>query len=56
MTKDIIILGIHDGHEASAALVKNGEVIAAIAEERLTNIKNHYGTPFNAIRKEWNKT
>jgi len=51
MAKDIIVLGVHDGHEASAALVKNGEVIAAIAEERLTNIKNHYGTPFNSIKK-----
>ncbi|MBI4294806.1 MAG: hypothetical protein HY669_01400 [Chloroflexi bacterium] len=49
--KDVIVLGIHDGHEASAALVKNGRVLAALAEERLTNVKNHYGTPFKAIRK-----
>ena len=35
MEKDVVVLGIHDGHEASAALIKNGEVIAAIAEERL---------------------
>lgn len=31
MSKDIIVLGVHDGHEASAALVKNGMVMAAIA-------------------------
>lgn len=51
MKKDVIVLGIHDGHEASATLIKNGEVIAAIAEERLTNIKNQYGSPINSIRK-----
>lgn len=49
--KDIIILGIHDGHEASAALIKNGEVLAALTEERLTNVKNEYGTPINAVKK-----
>lgn len=51
MKKDVVILGIHDGHEASAALIKNGEVVAAIAEERLTNIKNQFGSPINSIRK-----
>jgi carbamoyltransferase len=51
MKRDVIVLGIHDGHEASAALIKNGEVIAAIAEERLTNVKNQYGSPINSIRK-----
>ena len=51
MKRDVIILGIHDGHEASAALIKNGKVIAAIAEERLTNVKNQNGTPINAIKK-----
>ena len=45
MKKDVIILGIHDGHNAGAALIKNGSVAAAIQEERLTNIKNHSGTP-----------
>lgn len=50
MKSDIIILGIHDGHNAGAALIKNGSVAAAIQEERLTNIKNHSGTPINAIK------
>lgn len=36
------ILGIHQGHDSSAALVKDGQIIAASAEERLTRIK-HYG-------------
>jgi len=51
MKKDIIVLGIHDGHNAGAALVKNGEVVAAISEERLTNIKNFAGPPLLAIKK-----
>ena len=39
----VIILGIHDGHNAGVALIKDGEVIAAINEERLNNIKNYSG-------------
>ncbi len=50
MKKDIIVLGIHDGHNAGAALIKNGSVAAALQEERLNNIKNYSGTPINAIK------
>ena len=35
--RDIIVLGINDGHDAGAALIKNGQVIAAVQEERLNN-------------------
>lgn len=49
MAKDIIVLGIHDGHNAGAALIKNGSVIAAMQEERLNNVKNYSGTPNQAI-------
>lgn len=35
-----IILGIHSGHESSAVVFKNGGLLAAISEERLTRIKN----------------
>lgn len=45
------VLGIHDGHNAGAALVKNGRVVAAISEERLTNIKNYSGPPLLSIKK-----
>jgi carbamoyltransferase len=45
----MIILGIHDGHNASATLLKNGKIICSIAEERLSRQKNHYGFPFKAI-------
>jgi carbamoyltransferase len=51
MKKNIIVLGVHDGHNASATLVKNGSVVAAIQEERLVNEKNYSGTPRNSIRK-----
>jgi carbamoyltransferase len=41
----ITILGIHDGHNAGAAIIQNGKVLAAVSEERLTNIKNFSGVP-----------
>ena len=45
----MIILGIHDGHNASASLIINGELKCSIAEERLSRQKNHYGYPELAI-------
>lgn len=45
----VIVLGIHDGHGAGAALVCDGKVISAIQEERLNNIKNYSGVPVLAI-------
>ena len=35
----MVILGIHDGHNASASLLKNGKLICSIAEERLSRQK-----------------
>lgn len=43
------ILGIHDGHNASAALMVNGELKYVLQEERLTNEKNKSGFPFKSI-------
>jgi len=45
------ILGIHDGHSASACLVRDGRVVAALQEERLTREKNRGGTPIRAAAK-----
>ena len=45
------ILGIHDGHNSSAALVDDGVLIAAVQEERLTRRKNQGGFPTNAVRE-----
>lgn len=49
--KDVLVLGIHDGHNAGAALVKNGSVLAAINEERINNIKNCSGPPLESIKR-----
>lgn len=44
------MLGLHVGHDATAALVApDGTVAAAVAEERLTRIKFHTGFPYRAI-------
>jgi carbamoyltransferase len=51
MKQDIIVLGIHEGHNAGAALIKNGSVVAAIQEKRLNNEKNFSGIPVLSISK-----
>ena len=45
----MIYLGIHAGHNASAALMISGKVIIAVQEERFTNLKNFYGYPAKSI-------
>jgi carbamoyltransferase len=45
----VAVLGIHDGHGAGAALIRDGMVVSAIQEERLNNIKNYSGVPILAI-------
>lgn len=45
------ILGIHDGHTSSAALLIDGEIKYAIQEERLLNKKNAGGFPKESIKK-----
>ena len=46
----MIILGIHDSHNASASLIIDGKLLCSIAEERLSRQKNHYGFPSLAIK------
>lgn len=48
------ILSIHDGHNASAAVMRNGEIVAAAQEERYTRIKNYFGWPDKAIKNVLN--
>ena len=43
------VIGIHDGHNASVALVRNGRVEFALQEERITRIKNQGDAPGNAL-------
>ncbi len=45
------ILGIHDGHNASAALLEDGKVRYVLQEERLSNLKNYVGFPERSIRR-----
>ncbi len=45
----MIILGINNMHDASAAIVIDGKVIAAAEEERFTRVKHTRGFPKNAI-------
>lgn len=40
MEKNIYSLGIHIGHDRCAALVKNGRLIASLAQERIDRIKH----------------
>jgi len=49
----MIILGINDmtPHNTSAALLRDGEIIAAIEEERLSRIKLDAAYPYQAIAK-----
>jgi carbamoyltransferase len=44
------VVGIHDGHTASAALVRGGRVLAAVQEERFTRIKNWAGFPARSVQ------
>jgi carbamoyltransferase len=44
------VLGIHDGHNASAVLLKDGAVVAGMQEERPRGVKNALGMPRLAIQ------
>jgi carbamoyltransferase len=46
---DVYFLGIHCGHNASCAVMKNGKIIAAAQEERFSRKKNDTGYPRRAI-------
>jgi carbamoyltransferase len=45
----VIILGIHDGHCASACVVVDGKPVSLVAEERFTRLKNDHGYPRHSI-------
>ena len=47
----MIILGICDSVESHACLLKDGKLVAAISEERLTRIKADAGYPKNLLKK-----
>lgn len=43
------ILGFNFGHDATVVLVKDGEIIEAMSEERLTRVKKYIGFPHEAL-------
>ncbi len=43
------VLGIHIGHDSSAALIVDGRIVADVAEERFTRTKHYAGLPIHAI-------
>ena len=45
----MIILSIHDGHNASAAILKDGVVISCVSEERINRKKFYWGWPHQSI-------
>ncbi|MCK5026668.1 MAG: hypothetical protein KAS15_08785, partial [Nanoarchaeota archaeon] len=49
--KDGFILGIWDGHDSGAALVKGRDIITAVNEERFTKRKLEISFPVNAINE-----
>jgi carbamoyltransferase len=49
------VLGVHNGHNASAAIVRDGSLAFAMQEERLTRTKNQGGMPSQVLREISNK-
>jgi carbamoyltransferase len=43
--KSVTVFSFSDGHDAGAALIRDGKVLAALQEERPKNIKHYDGTP-----------
>ncbi len=43
------ILAIQEAHDASAALMVDGEIVAAIQQERFTFLKGDYGFPQQCV-------
>ncbi len=49
-----VVLGINDGHNSGAAIVRDGRVLAALQEERLRNRKHYSGSPTRAVKAVFN--
>ncbi|MBN1882010.1 MAG: hypothetical protein JW885_07545 [Deltaproteobacteria bacterium] len=50
----MLVLGIHDAHNASVCLVDHGKIVFALQEERINRIKNYAGFPRESIRETMN--
>ena len=45
----MLVLGLNTTHDAAAALLRNGEIVMAVEEERLSRVKHHFGMPRRAV-------
>ena len=45
------IIGIHDGHDCSVALMVDGKLVYAAQEERFSRLKGDYGFPKKQFKK-----
>jgi carbamoyltransferase len=43
------VLGLNSTHDAAAALLRDGEIVMAVEEERLSRVKHHFGMPARSI-------
>ena len=47
---EMIVLGISITHDGTLSIIKDGENIFSLAEERLNRTKSYIGFPFKALR------
>ncbi len=47
----MIILGVNFSHDSSVAIVRDGKIIAAIEEEKVSRVKQDFGWPAQAIER-----
>lgn len=52
----MIVLGVNEDHNATAALIKDGRVLYCASEERITRSKNDIGYPFQTIANALKET
>jgi carbamoyltransferase len=44
-----LVLGLNSTHDAAASIVRDGRVLLAVEEERLSRVKHHFGMPLRAM-------
>jgi carbamoyltransferase len=47
----MIVLGINFGHDSATAIIKDGVLVAAMEEEKISRVKQDIGWPENALNK-----
>jgi carbamoyltransferase len=52
----MLVLGIHDGHDAGACLLQDGKLLLHSSEERRRNSKNWAGVPEQSLKELFKRT